>query len=255
MPLAKAEPMAQADYDAIEAAVMETARGRWFLAEYGRRQKAADTQSVLTAIARLEALLLDRPPGQATRLEQAGAAIAVAGASPPADPSPAGAVDRSAPTLAFPESRQEFGEQPVDVTWGELPFDSGVSTVSAAITAQTQEPKAPPARESSARPVAADRPSNSPSGLAANTAFAKVGASLSALVAMDPIAKSGLPTSLPRSATSGSASTVKPAPTLADPGTEAKGNERKRGDRPASSDLVDDPTLGMSRGEKVALFC
>jgi chemotaxis regulatin CheY-phosphate phosphatase CheZ len=42
------------DYAAIEEAVLETARGRWFLAEYARRNRQADTQMLLTAIARLE---------------------------------------------------------------------------------------------------------------------------------------------------------------------------------------------------------
>ena len=44
----------QADYAAIEEAVLETARGRWFLAEYARRNRQSDTQMLLTAIARLE---------------------------------------------------------------------------------------------------------------------------------------------------------------------------------------------------------
>jgi chemotaxis protein CheZ len=39
-----------ADYDAICAAVMETERGRWFLAEYARRNRQADTAQVLAAI-------------------------------------------------------------------------------------------------------------------------------------------------------------------------------------------------------------
>ena len=43
-----------ADYAAIEEAVLETARGRWFLAEYARRNRQADTQMLLTAISRLE---------------------------------------------------------------------------------------------------------------------------------------------------------------------------------------------------------
>jgi hypothetical protein len=43
-----------ADYDAIEAAVMETARGRWFLIEYDRRRRAEETAQLLEAIARLE---------------------------------------------------------------------------------------------------------------------------------------------------------------------------------------------------------
>ncbi|MFY9629445.1 MAG: hypothetical protein WAK03_15005 [Methylocystis sp.] len=42
------------DYERIEAAVMETARGRWFLLEFARRQRAAETQQLLEAIARLE---------------------------------------------------------------------------------------------------------------------------------------------------------------------------------------------------------
>ena len=35
------------DFDAIETAVMETARGRWFLKEYARRNRHADTQTIL----------------------------------------------------------------------------------------------------------------------------------------------------------------------------------------------------------------
>jgi len=42
------------DFDTIEAAVMETARGRWFLKEYARRNRNADTQAVLEAIERLK---------------------------------------------------------------------------------------------------------------------------------------------------------------------------------------------------------
>lgn len=42
------------DFERIEEAVTETARGRWFLAEFARRIRAQDTQRVLDAIARLE---------------------------------------------------------------------------------------------------------------------------------------------------------------------------------------------------------
>ena len=42
------------DFDAIEAAVMETSRGRWFLTEYARRNRHADTEKLLEAIGRLE---------------------------------------------------------------------------------------------------------------------------------------------------------------------------------------------------------
>lgn len=47
-------PIADADYEAIESAVMETQRGRWFLSEYARRNRNADTNVLLGAIARLE---------------------------------------------------------------------------------------------------------------------------------------------------------------------------------------------------------
>jgi hypothetical protein len=42
------------DYLEIEQAVMETSRGRWFLTEFARRHKAADTAELLDAIRRLE---------------------------------------------------------------------------------------------------------------------------------------------------------------------------------------------------------
>lgn len=47
-------PLSQADYVAIEAAVMETARGRWFMVEYTKRNRQADTLQLLGAIQRIE---------------------------------------------------------------------------------------------------------------------------------------------------------------------------------------------------------
>ena len=49
-------PPTEADYEAIHAAVMETVRGRWFLAEFAKRNRHADTAQVLAAIDRVEAL-------------------------------------------------------------------------------------------------------------------------------------------------------------------------------------------------------
>jgi hypothetical protein len=42
------------DYDAISEAFMETARGRWFLGEYAKRNRNADTRMVLDAVERIE---------------------------------------------------------------------------------------------------------------------------------------------------------------------------------------------------------
>lgn len=61
-------PLLETDYEAIAAAVMETGRGRWFLQEYARRNRNADTQSVLTAINKLEKQISenDTAPKEAT---------------------------------------------------------------------------------------------------------------------------------------------------------------------------------------------
>src|SRR3954453_3739730 len=49
--------LSDADYEAIEGAVMETARGRWFLAEFARRNRNADTTMLLKALDRIEAAM------------------------------------------------------------------------------------------------------------------------------------------------------------------------------------------------------
>jgi hypothetical protein len=51
---ARAAMPGEADYDAISAAFMETSRGRWFLNEYAKRNRNADTRMVLDAVARIE---------------------------------------------------------------------------------------------------------------------------------------------------------------------------------------------------------
>jgi hypothetical protein len=48
------EGMTEEDYDSIHAAVVETVRGRWFLAEYARRSRVDEVQEMLDAIGRLE---------------------------------------------------------------------------------------------------------------------------------------------------------------------------------------------------------
>jgi hypothetical protein len=38
------------DYDAILSAIMESSRGRWFLSEYARRNRHADTHALVSAL-------------------------------------------------------------------------------------------------------------------------------------------------------------------------------------------------------------
>jgi hypothetical protein len=63
---------ADADYDAVLTAVMATMRGRWFLAEYSRRNRNADTGLMLEAIERIEAVIRNgqtRDANQSVRIE------------------------------------------------------------------------------------------------------------------------------------------------------------------------------------------
>lgn len=67
--------MSEKDYAAIEEAVMSTARGRWFLAEYARRIRAAETDRVLMVLASI-----------AARIDVHAARPGQPGAPAPADP-------------------------------------------------------------------------------------------------------------------------------------------------------------------------
>jgi hypothetical protein len=52
-------PAAEGDFEAIYATVRQSARGRWFLDEYARRNRNADTNLVLAAIERIETVVRD----------------------------------------------------------------------------------------------------------------------------------------------------------------------------------------------------
>jgi hypothetical protein len=73
---ARAVQPSEEDYDAISQAFMETSRGRWFLGEYARRNRNADTRMVLDAVARIEeTLVAQRQPAPESGLAEALAAI------------------------------------------------------------------------------------------------------------------------------------------------------------------------------------
>ena len=56
-----------ADYDALCEALMASARGRWFLEEYAKRNRNADTGLVLDAVARVEAVVRSEQAHQASQ--------------------------------------------------------------------------------------------------------------------------------------------------------------------------------------------
>jgi hypothetical protein len=63
-------PVRAAEYDAICDALMETSRGRWFLSEYARRVRHAETAEVLAAIGRIEAAMSAERAERTARAEQ-----------------------------------------------------------------------------------------------------------------------------------------------------------------------------------------
>jgi hypothetical protein len=64
------------DYAAISEAFMETSRGRWFLGEYAKRNRNADTRMVLDAVARIEETIASQKQAASdTRLTDALASI------------------------------------------------------------------------------------------------------------------------------------------------------------------------------------
>jgi hypothetical protein len=80
---ARATLPSEADYDAIREAFMETTRGRWFLGEYAKRNRNADTSMVLDAVSRIEQALATQrqpvePESKDSGLADALAAIRVA---------------------------------------------------------------------------------------------------------------------------------------------------------------------------------
>ena len=73
---ARAAQPREEDYEAISEAFMETSRGRWFLGEYARRNRNADTRMVLDAVARIEeSLVAQKQSASESGLGEALAAI------------------------------------------------------------------------------------------------------------------------------------------------------------------------------------
>lgn len=78
---ARAASPIEADFQAIGEAFMETARGRWFLEEFTKRNRNADTAMVLDAVARIERSIAaqrqqqDQTPEPSSQLPEAMAAV------------------------------------------------------------------------------------------------------------------------------------------------------------------------------------
>src|SRR5258707_8376679 len=73
---ARAAQPGEEDYAAISEAFMETSRGRWFLGEYAKRNRNADTSMVLDAVARIEQTLAAQKDESLAAQQLAAAAAA-----------------------------------------------------------------------------------------------------------------------------------------------------------------------------------
>src|SRR5437868_9652097 len=122
-----AEPNEQ-DYDAIREAFMETARGRWFLGEYAKRNRNADTSMVLDAVARIEeALAAQRQQQVAPDNKLAEALAAVRSAVERAVASASATLE----SLALPESLAPIRKgarivKEISWRWREIGADSRI---------------------------------------------------------------------------------------------------------------------------------
>jgi hypothetical protein len=112
------------DYDAIFTALMQTERGRWFLQEYARQNRSADTKLLLSAIERIESVVCAERNRQAqhnfrTDLMEMAAAITQTRAEV------AGTTEAAAPPIVSGQSTRQPPAEDVfaaaqrirDVTW------------------------------------------------------------------------------------------------------------------------------------------
>ncbi|CAN5186272.1 hypothetical protein BH10PSE10_BH10PSE10_15290 [soil metagenome] len=85
---ARAASPTDADFEAIRDAFVETARGRWFLDEYTKRNRNADTAMVLEAVARIERSLTAQKEEQQRLVAVSEPPPEAASDEPPLNPLP-----------------------------------------------------------------------------------------------------------------------------------------------------------------------
>ena len=91
-----------ADYDTVLAAIMASEGGRWFLDEYANRNRHADTNLVVGALARVEAAIRGEAVPQPAVPAQAEPAVSSAAPEPHAPPELASSQMIPASSMAAP---------------------------------------------------------------------------------------------------------------------------------------------------------
>jgi hypothetical protein len=154
----RGEPSAEAAYQAVFAALSESARGGAFLAEYARRNRNADTEVLLAALGRLEAMVASQRPLPADQLRQELRALleTIRSARPRIDatPLPARAV-QLAGLLDLLERRIEAMAEATPQAAGEIAIEpSAESARTLAIVPSPDEPELPIPSPAGAQPAA-----------------------------------------------------------------------------------------------------
>jgi hypothetical protein len=129
-----AGPPNEAEYNAVYTAVTATERGRWFLAEYANRNRCADTELVIAAIARIEAAIrTDTAPQLSTTLsrELAAAAVTIA-------PARAGAGERDE-DAAIARRPSPPGNAVAAEAQKDRDYSEAVAAIAASLTARVGE--------------------------------------------------------------------------------------------------------------------
>jgi hypothetical protein len=155
------------EYQTFSAALSASARGRAFLAEYARRHRGADTEILLAAIARLEALIrVQNAGGEPARAELRALIAAIRGARPEI-------AARSLPARAAKLAQLvDMLEQRLETLADAPPAPPGAGDTRLAVVPLSDEPELPIPSPAAAQPaliVAHERAPPAPVQEAAST--------------------------------------------------------------------------------------
>ena len=156
--MAAEQALSDNDYEQIESAVMESARGRWFLAEYSRRRGFETVGELMDAMRRIEAAIREHPvpPLPYPPYEGIGNRPAVRPAMPVADADKrAEAVAQFNQIQAGLKSMLPQEPQEAQASADEQPGDLVIDARHLRYFIEDEELFAPPARPKSGLPTVA----------------------------------------------------------------------------------------------------
>jgi hypothetical protein len=125
-----AGPPSEAEYNAVYAAVTATERGRWFLKEFANRNRSADTDLIVAAIARIEAAIAGGVAPQAAQVRDQVRDLALAAAA--VEPVRAAVGERDDDAAAADSVPQPQAQSDED-------YSEAVAAIAASLTVRLEE--------------------------------------------------------------------------------------------------------------------